>query len=150
MADRGAADPDILLRRVLVAPFLVVAAVTGLAFVFPPQPDSLVYRHEFTVDNIGDTAAVGPAGRRRPRRPPRRAPSFVIPPSDERATIRVVFFVEVLGDEQHHVRRPNIKQVRGTLITSWGETPLMTWFDDLHRNLHLGVVGRHYSALAAS
>ncbi len=29
-------------------------------------------------------------------------------------------------------------------------TPLQTWLDDLHRHLHLGVVGRHYSELAAS
>ena len=28
--------------------------------------------------------------------------------------------------------------------------PLRAWFDELHRNLHLGVLGRHYSELAAS
>jgi uncharacterized iron-regulated membrane protein len=38
----------------------------------------------------------------------------------------------------------------GTLVTWWGETPMMTWFDDLHRNLLLGDFGRYYSELAAS
>ncbi|GFJ81535.1 hypothetical protein Phou_057150 [Phytohabitans houttuyneae] len=40
--------------------------------------------------------------------------------------------------------------MRGTLTTWYGETPLQTWLDDLHRNLQLGDVGRHYSELAAS
>ena len=38
---------------VLVAPFLVVAAVTGLGFVFTPQLDSLVYDRELHAARVG-------------------------------------------------------------------------------------------------
>ena len=40
--------------------------------------------------------------------------------------------------------------MRGELTTWFGSTPVTTWLDDLHRNLHLGETGRLYSELAAS
>ncbi len=40
--------------------------------------------------------------------------------------------------------------MRGQLTTWYAGTPLKTWLDDLHRNLHLGTVGRYYSEMAAS
>lgn len=137
---------------ILVAPFLVVAAVTGLAFVFSPQLDGLVYDRELHV-------AVGDA----PARPlaeqvvaaqaahPDGDLASVIPPVEATDTTKVVFNLPELGEKQHTVYvDPYTNEVRGTLTTWFGETPLMTWLDDLHRNLHLGVVGRHYSELAAS
>ena len=45
---------------------------------------------------------------------------------------------------------PYTGAVTGQLTTWWSTTPLKTWFDDLHRNLHLGAHGRHYSEFAAS
>jgi uncharacterized iron-regulated membrane protein len=45
---------------------------------------------------------------------------------------------------------PYTNRVRGRLTTWFGETPLASWLDGLHRNLHLGAVGRAYSELAAS
>ncbi len=137
---------------VLIAPFLVVSALTGLAFVLTPQLDQIVYADELTVDKVAGTArplaeqvsaaiAAHPDG----------AVGSVVPPASEDATTKVVFFVEELGEKQHTVYvDPYTNQVRGTLVTWWGETPLMTWFDDLHRNLLLGDVGRHYSELSAS
>src|SRR5690606_18912279 len=44
---------------VLVAPFLVIAAVTGLAFVFTPQLDALVYGEKLHVDGRGEQRPVG-------------------------------------------------------------------------------------------
>jgi uncharacterized iron-regulated membrane protein len=45
---------------------------------------------------------------------------------------------------------PYTGEVRGEL-TSFGEwLPVRAWFDDLHRNLHLGEVGRNYSEIGAS
>jgi uncharacterized iron-regulated membrane protein len=137
---------------ILIAPFLVVAALTGLGFVFTPQLDQVIYAHELYVDQVQGTArplaeqvaaaiAVHPAG----------AVGSVVPPASEDATTKVVFIVDGIGDKQHTVYvDPYTNQVRGTLVTWWGETPVMTWFDDLHRNLLLGDVGRHYSELAAS
>ena len=137
---------------VLVAPFLVVAALTGLAFVFSPQLDRLVYAHELRVDpgagggrplaeQVAAARSAHPAGDL----------ATVIPPVAAGDTTRVVFALPELGEKQHTVYvDPYTNEVRGTLTTWFGGTPLTTWLDDLHRNLHLGVVGRHYSELAAS
>ena len=47
---------------------------------------------------------------------------------------------------------PGTGEVRGdlTVYGTSGALPLRTWLDQLHRNLHLGDVGRLYSELAAS
>ena len=137
---------------VLVAPFLVVAALTGLAFVFSPQLDRVVYAHELRVDPGSQTARplveqVAAAQQAHPD----GDVATVIPPVAATDTTKVVFNVPELGEKQHTVYvSPYTNEVRGTLTTWFGETPLMTWLDDLHRNLHLGVAGRHYSELAAS
>ncbi|MDW5322311.1 PepSY domain-containing protein [Plantactinospora sp. KLBMP9567] len=137
---------------VLIAPFLVVAALTGLAFVFTPQLDSLVYAHELRVDAGG--APARPLAEQvvaaRAAHPDGDLAS-VLPPVAATDTTKVVFNLPHLREKQHTVYvDPYTNEVRGTLTTWFGETPLMTWLDDLHRNLHLGVVGRHYSELAAS
>ena len=136
---------------ILVAPFLIVAALTGLAYTITPQLDRIVYAGQLTVGTAGDTArplaeqiaaarAVHPDG----------TLSTVIP-GDGDATTQVVFSRPELGEKQHTVYvDPYTAQTRGTLTTWFGSTPLTTWLDDLHRNLHLGVAGRHYSEFAAS
>jgi uncharacterized iron-regulated membrane protein len=137
---------------ILIAPFLVVSALTGLGFVFTPQLDQLVYADELRVAQVQPavrplteqvTAAIAAH--------PDGAVASVIPPATVDATTQVVFAVTGLGEKQHTVYvDPYTNEVRGTLVTWFGETPMMTWFDDLHRNLLLGDVGRHYSELAAS
>lgn len=137
---------------VLVAPFLVVAALTGLLFVFSPQLDRLVYADELHVDRVAGTARplAEQVTAARGAHPDGDLAS-VIPPVAATDTTKVVFALPELGEKQHTVYvDPYTNEVRGTLTTWFGETPLMTWLDDLHRNLHLGVVGRHYSELAAS
>jgi uncharacterized iron-regulated membrane protein len=63
----------------------------------------------------------------------------------------VVFSLPTLGEKQHTVYvNPYTAAVQGTVTTWWGSTPVTTCLDDLHRTLHLGMVGRHYSELAAS
>ncbi|MEJ3748092.1 PepSY domain-containing protein [Actinomycetes bacterium KLBMP 9797] len=137
---------------VLIAPFLVVAALSGLAFVFSPQLDRLVYAHELRVDQV--TGAARPLAEQvtaARAAHPDGGLAMVIPPVAATDTTKVVFSLPELGEKQHTVYvDPYTNEVRGTLTTWFGETPLMTWLDDLHRNLHLGVVGRHYSELAAS
>jgi uncharacterized iron-regulated membrane protein len=137
---------------ILVAPFLVVAALTGLAFVFSPQLDALVYAGELHVE-----AGAAPARPLAEQVVAARAAhpegdlASVTPPVEATDTTKVAFSLPELGERQHTVYvDPYTNEVRGTLTTWFGETPLMTWLDDLHRNLHLGVAGRHYSELAAS
>jgi uncharacterized iron-regulated membrane protein len=138
---------------VLVAPFIAVAAVTGLLFAFTPQLDSLVYATELRVARAGpglphplseQVAAARTAH-------PSGTLAAVLPAAAPDATTRVVFSLPELGEKQHTVYvDPYSLEIRGTLTTWFDETPLTTWLDDLHRNLHLGAVGRVYSELAAS
>ncbi|GIF62292.1 membrane protein [Asanoa ishikariensis] len=136
---------------VLVAPFLVVAALTGLAFVFSPQLDQLVYAHELRVSPGGAARPLAEQVTAAVAAHPDGTVATVIPPVAATDPTKVVFTVPELGEKQHTVYvDPYTNEVRGTLTTWFGSTPLQTWLDDLHRNLHLGVVGRHYSELAAS
>ncbi|WP_213457283.1 PepSY-associated TM helix domain-containing protein [Rhizomonospora bruguierae] len=136
---------------VLVAPFIAVAAVTGLLFVFSPQLDSVVYDRELHVPVAGATRPLAEQVAAARAAHPAGELATVNPPVNPGDTTRVAFSLEELGDRQHTVFvDPYTNEVRGTLTTWFGETPLMTWLDDLHRNLRLGVVGRNYSELAAS
>ncbi|MEG3626761.1 PepSY-associated TM helix domain-containing protein [Streptomyces poriticola] len=139
---------------VLVAPFLLVAAVTGLAYTAVPQLDQLVYGEQLRVERVGETprplaeqlAAVREAH-------PEGTVASVVPPEAPDHTTKVVLSVPELAeqDKQRTVYvDPYTAEVRGALTTWWGSTPLATWLDDLHRNLHLGETGRLYSELAAS
>ncbi|MEU7961138.1 MULTISPECIES: PepSY-associated TM helix domain-containing protein [Micromonospora] len=136
---------------ILVAPFLVVAALTGLAYTTTPQLDSILYSDQLTVAQVGDRPLpladqVGAARNAHPE-----GSITTVQPGEGDRTTRVTFALPELGDKQHTVYvDPYTAQVQGQLTTWFGSTPATTWLDDLHRNLHLGVVGRHYSELAAS
>lgn len=137
---------------VLVAPFLLVAATTGLAYAFTPQLDRLVYADEFFVDEVGSA--------QRPLAEQINAALAAYPDgafgsvhTGEAAdrTTQVVLFEEALGDKQRTVYvDPYTGEVQGALVTWWGSTPLTTWLDQLHINLHLGDTGLYYSEFAAS
>jgi uncharacterized iron-regulated membrane protein len=136
---------------VLVAPFLVVAAVTGLLYTATPQLDDMLYGDKLTAattsgpvlplaDQIAAARTAHPDGT-----------ISAVQPATGDETTRVVFSQPDLGENQHTVYvDPRTGKVQGQLTTWWGSTPVTTWLDDLHRNLHLGDLGRHYSELAAS
>ncbi|NUS43879.1 MAG: PepSY domain-containing protein [Mycobacteriaceae bacterium] len=137
----------------LVGPFLAVAAVTGLLYALIPQVDRMVYRHELTVDHVGEhrlplSAQLAAARAAHPE----GDLQSINPPAAANATTRVVLRVaDVPADYSRTVFvDPYSGQVRGALTTSGEWLPLRAWFDELHRNLHLGAVGRNYSELAAS
>ncbi|MDQ1658694.1 MAG: hypothetical protein QOD41_3777, partial [Cryptosporangiaceae bacterium] len=137
---------------ILIAPFLAIAALTGLAYAFSPQLDQVLYQHELhvariagTPHSLADQVAVARIVH------PEGAVATVIPPEAPDATTKVVLAVPGLGDKQRTVYvDPYSNKVRGSLTTWWGSTPAQTWLDDQHRNLHLGEPGRIYSELAAS
>jgi uncharacterized iron-regulated membrane protein len=136
---------------VLVAPFLLVAALTGLAYTITPQLDQVLYGDQLTVTAVGDQPkplAEQVAAARAAH--PDGSIAAVAPGEGDRTT-QVVFSQPDLGDRQHTVYvDPYTADVRGQLTTWFGSTPATTWLDDLHRNLHLGEIGRHYSEIAAS
>ncbi|TJZ54060.1 PepSY domain-containing protein [Streptomyces piniterrae] len=137
---------------VFVAPFLILAALTGLAYAFAPQLDQLVYSDQLTVEKVegrphplADQVAAARADH------PEGTLDSVITPADPEETTRVVLAVPELGEKQRTVFvDPYTNEVKGALTTSFNSTPVTTWLGDLHRNLHLGEPGRLYSETAAS
>jgi uncharacterized iron-regulated membrane protein len=137
---------------ILVAPFLVLAALTGLLFAFSPQFDQMAYGDQLNVARVRDTPhPLAEQVRAAQAVVARGTLTSVIPPSDVDETTRVLFSLPELGEKERTVYvDPYTNEVRGALTTWSDESPLTTWLDDLHRNLHLGALGRNYSELAAS
>ncbi|MFH0515641.1 PepSY-associated TM helix domain-containing protein [Streptomyces sp. M41] len=136
---------------VMVAPFLLVAAVTGLLYAFTPQLDSLVYGKELTVAQTGDSALPLSEQVARARAEHPEGTLTAVRPGSGESTTQVDFALPELGDKAHTVYvDPYTGEVTGQLTTWWTSTPLTTWLDVLHSNLHLGEVGTLYSELAAS
>ncbi|MFJ3493815.1 PepSY domain-containing protein [Streptomyces sp. NPDC086091] len=164
-ADRPAAAPPArraggvgaLLARlhfyagVLVAPFLLVAAVTGLLYTFTPQLDSIVYDKELYVSRTGDrvlplSEQVAAARAEHPD-----GTLTAVRPGTGDGTTQVDFSLPELGEKTHTVYvDPYTGDVTGQLTTWWTSTPLTAWLDVLHRDLHLGEIGNLYSEFAAS
>lgn len=141
---------------VFVAPFLLVAAVTGLLYAASFQAEKLVYAHELTVDDVGErklpiSEQVAAARQAHPE----GAVSAVRPSPEDDATTRVMLS-GVEGVDPGHTLAvfvdPYTAKVRGALeqYGSSGALPLRTWIDEFHRDLHLGETGRLYSEFAAS
>ncbi|WP_240519712.1 PepSY-associated TM helix domain-containing protein [Amycolatopsis antarctica] len=139
---------------VFVAPFLVVAAVTGLMYVYTPQIDALLYEHELHVRDspvsrsLTDQVAVATAAR------PGDTVTLVRPAPTGTDTTQVVFEAPDLSASYTRTAfvDPHTAELRGVLETygSGGALPVRAWVDNLHRGLHLGDAGRLYSELAAS
>ncbi|MFD7504713.1 PepSY-associated TM helix domain-containing protein [Streptomyces sp. NPDC059850] len=140
---------------VLVAPFLLIAATTGLLYAGSYQAEKIMYGHELRVP-AGDTKL--PLSRQidaAREAHPEGTISAVRPSPDDTGTTRVLLS-GVKGVAEGHTRAvfvdPYTAKVRGALeqYGSTGALPLRTWIDEFHRDLHLGQSGRLYSELAAS
>ncbi len=138
---------------VFVGPFILIAAITGLLYAVIPQIDDAVYRHHLTVDQVG--------GHRLPLAEQIRAaravhPEGVVqrigPPTSADETTRVVLAVDDVPPDYARTVfvDPYSGEIRGALTTYGQWLPVRAWFDELHRDLHLGALGRNYSELAAS
>ncbi|MEV5320548.1 PepSY domain-containing protein [Streptomyces sp. NPDC052687] len=140
---------------VLVAPFLLVAAVTGLLYAGSFQAEKIVYADELTVP-VGDTelpVSQQVAAAREAH--PEGTVTAVRPSPAADATTRVLLSGVPGVDPDHTLAvfvDPYTAKVKGALeqYGASGALPLRTWIDELHRDLHLGETGRLYSELAAS
>ncbi len=148
-----------LLRRlhfyagVLVGPFLLVAAASGLLYALAPQIDDVLYGDVLTVSSatgsarpLAEQVAAAQAAL------PEGTVTGVLVADDPDSTTQVVFAAPGLAEEYSKTVYvdPYTAQVRGELTTWFGSTPATTWLDGLHRNLNLGDAGALYSELAAS
>ncbi|MBM7366923.1 PepSY domain-containing protein [Gordonia hydrophobica] len=139
---------------VLVAPFLLVAAVTGALYSVSPTVENLVYRAQLHTDSTGSAASLAAQVRAAQAVRPDLHLSGVWPATNPGDTTRVLFDDPSLGASERLAVfiDPVTTQSRGQLVSygSSGALPLRTWIDRLHRDLHLGDPGRLYSELAAS
>ncbi|MGW2047382.1 PepSY-associated TM helix domain-containing protein [Streptomyces sp. NPDC001858] len=139
-----------------VAPFVLIAAVTGFLYAGSFQAEKLLYSHELTVPEVGDaklpiSQQVDAARKAHPE----GTVAAVRPSPKDDATTRVMLS-GVDGIAATHTLAvfvdPYTGKVRGALeqYGSTGALPLRTWIDEFHRDLHLGENGRLYSEFAAS
>ncbi|MGD6748999.1 PepSY-associated TM helix domain-containing protein [Streptomyces sp. BH105] len=140
---------------VFVAPFLFVAAVTGLLYAGSFQAEKLVYAHELNVPVGRSELPIAEQVDAARKAHPEGDVSAVRPSPEAGATTRVMLSGVAGVDADHTLAvfvNPYNGEVRGALeqYGSTGALPLRTWIDELHRDLHLGQVGRLYSEFAAS
>ncbi|QNP74334.1 PepSY domain-containing protein [Streptomyces roseirectus] len=140
---------------ILVAPFLLVSATTGLLYAASFQVEKAVYAHELTVP-VGDTKLpISQQVEAARKAHPEGTVSAVRPSPQDDATTRVLLS-GVKGVDPTHTLAvfvdPYTAKVRGALeqYGSTGALPVRTWIDEFHRDLHLGENGRLYSEFAAS
>lgn len=141
---------------VLVAPFLLVAALTGGLYAASFSVEEIVYADRTTVAKVGDeqlpiSEQVAAAREAHPE----GTLSAVRPSTEDDATTRVLLTGIEGVDEGNTLAvfvDPYTAEVRGALeqYGSTGALPVRTWIDKFHANLHLGETGRLYSELAAS
>ncbi|MFT4043738.1 MAG: PepSY-associated TM helix domain-containing protein [Gordonia sp. (in: high G+C Gram-positive bacteria)] len=138
---------------ILIGPFLLLAAITGTLYALIPQLDRAIYHHELTVARVGSAplpldAQVSAARRAHPE----GSIVSVTPAPRPGDTTRVVLAVDDVPADRHRTVfiDPYTGVVRGALTTYGEWLPVRAWFAGLHRDLHLGVIGRNYSEIAAS
>ncbi|WP_410870230.1 PepSY-associated TM helix domain-containing protein [Nocardia sp. A7] len=139
---------------IFVAPFILIAALTGALYAIAPTIEGFVSRDLLQVETTGPARAlseqVGAAVATRPD----LTLVAVAPAPNAGDTTRVLFNDPALGDSERlsvfvdpHTARPVGESV---VYGSGGALPLRTWLSEFHRSLHLGEPGRLYSELAAS
>ncbi|MEU6136284.1 PepSY domain-containing protein [Nocardioides sp. NPDC047086] len=137
---------------VLVAPFILVASVTGLLYTIAPQVEQIAYHDLTHVTPAGERATLAEqVAAARASHPDGEILRVDVPPAADRST-RVVFTDETVPDDyaMSVFVDPYTAGVEGQ-VRSYGQwLGFRAWLDELHRNLHLGAFGRHYSELAAS
>nr|WP_238556671.1 PepSY domain-containing protein [Gordonia terrae] len=139
---------------IFIAPFLVVAAITGGLYAIAPSVEQVVYRDQLHTESTGDARPVSEQVDAAVRLRPDLTLSAVRPATETGDTTRVLFDDPDLGASKRLAVfiDPVTLDSTGELVSygSSASLPLRTWLSELHRNLHLGETGRIYSELAAS
>ncbi len=137
---------------VFIAPFILVAATTGLVYTAAPQIERAVYADQLTVEpGVAQLPLSEQFAAARDAHPD-GALVEVRPPIADDSSTRVVFTDETVkeGYDMAVFVDPYTGEVLGQEQTFGQWLGIRALVDDLHRNLLLGDVGRHYSELAAS
>ncbi|MGP4001968.1 PepSY-associated TM helix domain-containing protein [Streptomyces sp. 8N706] len=138
----------------LIAPFLLVAAVTGLLYAASYQIEKVVYADELTVPVGRETVPLSRQVEAALKAHPDGTLTAVWPSAEDGATTRVLLSDPSVDEDTSLAVfvDPYTAEVRGALESYGGSgaLPFRAWISELHRNLHLGEPGRLYSELAAS
>jgi uncharacterized iron-regulated membrane protein len=139
---------------ILVAPFLIIAAVSGGLYALAPSMEQLVYRDYLHVDSTGPAVPVAEQVGAAQRIRPDLTVAAVRPAASEGETTRVLFTDPSLGESERRavfIDPATARSVGESVVYgSSSALPMRTWISQLHRHLHLGEPGRIYSELAAS
>lgn len=139
---------------ILVAPFLLIATISGGLYAIAPTIEQFVYSDYLHVDSTGPAVPVAEQIRAAQQERPDLTVAAVRPATDPGETSRVLFTDPSLGESERLAVfvDPATAHSVGELVVygSSGALPMRTWIGSLHRNLHLGETGRIYSELAAS
>ncbi|WP_027505510.1 PepSY-associated TM helix domain-containing protein [Rhodococcus sp. UNC23MFCrub1.1] len=139
---------------IFIAPFILVAAVTGGLYAIAPTLESVVYRDLLHTDSTGPALPVSDQIVAAQQERPDLTVAAVRPATEPGNTTRVMFTDPSLGESERaavFIDPATAAPVgRSTVYGSSGSLPLRTWLSELHRTLHLGDTGRLYSELAAS
>ncbi|MBA9007785.1 PepSY-associated TM helix domain-containing protein [Thermomonospora cellulosilytica] len=138
---------------VFVAPFLLLAALTGLLYAFSPQLEQIVHRDVLHAERVaGNPLPLAEQVRAARTAHPEGMIKTVVPPDAPEETTRVVLNgVPGLGELQRTVYvDPYTGKVLGARTTEGTSMPVTTWLGELHRSLHLGDTGALYAEAAAS
>ncbi|PDP87610.1 peptidase [Glycomyces fuscus] len=139
---------------ILVAPFIAVAALSGLLYAYAPDLEQALYSDQLRVapgdsalplqEQVDTAVAAHPEATLNAVRPgtaPDESTRVLLDAEGLPESYRLAVFVdpytgELLGDT--------------TSYGSSGALPVRSWLSEFHRHLHLGDIGRLYSELAAS
>ncbi|QSE92009.1 PepSY domain-containing protein [Rhodococcus pseudokoreensis] len=139
---------------ILVAPFLIIATISGLLYALAPSVEQLVYRDLLHVDSTGPAVPMADQVRAAQQTQPDLTVAAVRPAASEGETTRVLFTDPSLGESERRAVfiDPATARSVGESVAygSSSALPMRTWISQLHRHLHLGEPGRIYSELAAS
>ncbi|QGV80968.1 PepSY-associated TM helix domain-containing protein [Streptomyces ficellus] len=138
----------------LIAPLLLIAAISGLLYALSFQAEKIVYSHELRVP-VGERVlplAEQVAAAREAH--PDGTVTAVWPSPEDGATTRVLMTDPSVeeGKSLAVFVDPYTAEVRGDLPSygSSGALPLRAWISEFHADLQLGETGRNYSEMAAS
>src|SRR5699024_1594270 len=142
------------LAGLFITPFLLVTAVTGILYALTPQIEQMVYAEELHAAPCAQAEATPLAQQIRAGQAavPDGTVAEIRPAPEAGSTARVSFESPSAPEDRRLTAfvDPCTGEVTWVLPTFGEWLPLRTWFDDLHRNLHLGDAGRWYSEVAAS
>jgi uncharacterized iron-regulated membrane protein len=137
---------------VLIAPFILIAALTGGLYAMAPTIERVVYGDILTVPRSGEPIPLGDQAAAAQNAFPALTMTGMRPAAAGTESTRVYFADPALDEELQRAVfvDPYTGRVLGDEASWLGYLPVSTWLDGFHRHLNLGEPGRLYSELAAS